>query len=121
MKCELLRLLHPKSVISPKLNGQVIHGVTLGNVSAFIVLYMLLTLLAVMISTAFGVDLVSSITGVITCISNVGPGLGNLGPVRNFAWLPDTVKWTFSLCMLCGRLELCAVFMIILPEKFLWR
>ncbi len=121
MKCELLRLLHPRAVICPRMDGQVIRGVTLGNVSAFLVLYLLLTFLAVMISTACGVDLVSSITGVITCISNVGPGLGNLGPVRNFAWLPDTVKWTLSLCMLCGRLELCAVFMIILPEKFLWR
>ena len=42
----------------------------------------------------------------LTCISNVGPGLGILGPMENFSILSPLSKLVLSLEMLTGRLEL---------------
>ena len=86
--------------------------------AAFFVLYMLILAIGTLITTAFGIDLLSAFTGVLTCLSNVGPGLNLLGPVENFAWLPSIVKWLFSFCMLAGRLELFAVFLLFVPGTY---
>jgi trk system potassium uptake protein TrkH len=38
-----------------------------------------------------------------------------IGPVGNFASLPDAAKWILSAAMLLGRLEILAVFVIFTP------
>ena len=68
-------------------------------------------------------NVVTSLGGSVasaTALANVGPGLGPIiGPVGNFAPLPDTAKWLMSLAMLLGRLEILAVLVIFTPT--FWR
>ena len=45
-------------------------------------------------------------------ISNIGPGLGNVGPTDNYAAIPTIGKWFLSFLMLIGRLELMAVYVL---------
>ena len=52
---------------------------------------------------AVGVDLVTTISAVMACIGNVGPGLGEVGPMDNYAGMPEFAKWILSLDMLPGR------------------
>ncbi len=118
LKAEVWRLLHPRAVITARMNGQPIPRGTIDSATAFFVLYMLLLALCTVITAAFGIDILTAFTGVLTCLSNVGPGLNALGPVENFAWLPDGVKWLFSLCMLAGRLELFAVLLLFVPGTY---
>lgn len=118
LKTEILRLLHPRAVISPRMNGQVLPRSTIDSAGAFFVLYMLMLCAGTLIACSGGVELLSAFTGTLTCLSNVGPGLNLLGPVENFAWLPGFVKWTFSFCMLAGRLELFAIFLLFMPGTY---
>ena len=118
LKAEIWRLLHPRAVITARMNGKPISRSTLDTSAAFFVLYMLIFAFSTLITTAFGIDLLTSFTGVLTCLSNVGPGLNALGPVENFAWLPSFVKWLFSFCMLAGRLELFAVILLFVPGTY---
>ena len=118
LKAETSRLLHPRAIITSRLNGKPVPQSTLDSCGAFFALYMLFFALGTLITTAFGVDVLTAFTGVLTCLSNVGPGLNALGPVENFANLPAIVKWVFSLCMLAGRLELFAVLLLILPGTY---
>ncbi|MCH7516838.1 MAG: TrkH family potassium uptake protein, partial [Bacteroidetes bacterium] len=46
---------------------------------------------------------------------NVGPGIGAVGPVNNFADLPEVAKWILTFFMLLGRLELFTVLLIFTP------
>ena len=118
LKAETLRLLHPRAVVTARLNGRPIQRSTLDSVVAFLMLYVLLLVTGTLVVTAFAhpqLDVLSSFTGVLTCLSNVGPGLNTLGAVENFAWLPSGVKWLFSFFMLAGRLELFAVVILFLP------
>ena len=118
LKAETLRLLHPKAVITARFNGRPIPKKTMDSTASFLMLYLLLLVAGTLTVTAFAhpqLDVLSSFTGVLTCLSNVGPGLNTLGAVENFAWLPSGVKWLFSFFMLAGRLELFAVIILFLP------
>jgi trk system potassium uptake protein TrkH len=57
-------------------------------------------------------DLVTNLSASLTCVSNVGPGLGSVGPVENFAGYGIVGKITLSFLMLFGRLELLPMFIL---------
>lgn len=118
LKAETTRLLHPRAVITARFNGEPISRNTMDSAGAFFVLYMLMLSVGTLITASFGIEVLTAFTGVLTCLSNVGPGLNALGPVENFSWLPGTIKWLFSFCMLAGRLELFAVFLLFLPGTY---
>ncbi|MBQ7543551.1 MAG: TrkH family potassium uptake protein [Synergistaceae bacterium] len=118
LKAETQHLLHPRALITARMNGVPVSRSTFDSAGAFFVLYMLMLVVGTVITAAFGIDVLTAFTGVITCLSNVGPGLNLLGPVENFAWLPGAVKWLFSFLMLAGRLELFAVFLLFLPGTY---
>ncbi len=65
---------------------------------------------------ALGYDLITATSAVITCLSNVGPGLGPIiGPAGNFSTLGDPELYLLSLMMLLGRLEVLTVLVILTP------
>ena len=112
---ELKRLLHPRAVIPVKFDNKTVGSEIISNVQAFFIFYILLFVFGSMILAMLGVDFVSAAGATATCIGNIGPGIGTVGPVSNFAHLPDIVKWILSLFMVIGRLELFTVLIIITP------
>jgi trk system potassium uptake protein TrkH len=80
---------------------------------------MLIFVLGAVILSLMGVDFISSIGGVATCLGNTGPGLGTVGPVSNFGHLPEPGKWLLSFLMLLGRLELFTV--LIIFTSYFWK
>jgi trk system potassium uptake protein TrkH len=63
------------------------------------------------------VDLLTSLSAVVACVFNVGPGLGGVGPLNTYEHLPDMAKWVLSLCMIAGRLEFYTL-LVILTRSF---
>lgn len=116
---EIFRLLHPRSVRGLKIDGQPVLPEMLSGIVGFFLLYLLVLILGTLLVTAQGTDLMTAFTASLTCISNVGPGLGKVGPVDNFGWMPDFSKWVLSLVMLLGRLEFYAIVVLVVPE--FWR
>ena len=57
-------------------------------------------------------NLLTNLSASLTCVSNVGPGLGAVGPVENFAGYSIHGKLTASFLMLFGRLELLPMFIL---------
>ena len=81
-------------------------------VAAFGAILCALTLLL----AATGLDILTALTGVITALTNVGPGLGTvIGPAGNFVTLTDFAKWVLIAAMLLGRLEILAVLVLLSP------
>ncbi|ANQ50364.2 TrkH family potassium uptake protein [Flammeovirga sp. MY04] len=112
---ELKRQLHPTAIIPVRFNGKAIKGSITFNVLAFIMAYFLIFGLGILVMSAIGVDLMTSLGAVATSLGNIGPGIGTVGPVDNFAHLPDLAKWVLSFLMLLGRLELFTVMIIFTP------
>lgn len=113
---ELKRLIHPRAVIPVRVNGKAILPEIISNVQAFFILYILIFVLSSIILSLSGLDFLTSIGASATCLGNVGPGIGMVGPVSNFSALPDLAKILLSFLMLVGRLELFTVLVIFSPS-----
>ena len=90
--------------------------------NAIVVYYsvlMVIFLSCSMAMAAMGLDLVTAVTSVVATLNNIGPGLGGVGPVDNYAFIYWPGKLLLSLCMVLGRLELYAVLVLFLPS--FWR
>jgi len=112
---ELKRLIHPRAVIPVRFNGKAVSSDIISNVQAFIIFYIGIAVLGSIILSFFGLDFITAAGAVSTCIGNVGPGIGAVGPANNFAHLPDAVKLILAFFMLLGRLELFTVLLIFTP------
>ena len=62
-----------------------------------------------------GFDMVSNFTAVAASINNIGPGLGIVGPMGNFADYSSLSKIVFSITMLFGRLEIYPMLILFAP------
>lgn len=112
---ELYQLLHPKAVISIKLNGNVVSESILESIWGFIFLLNLVTFIATLILASTGLDPLTAFSTVVTTLNNVGPAFGEAGPTGNFSFIHPLGKWTLILCMLIGRLEYYTVILLFFP------
>jgi trk system potassium uptake protein TrkH len=116
---ELLRLTHPRAVRPLLLNGQRIGDNVVLAVLGFMLLYGVTLIGVTMVLLATGLDATSAFGGAFSCLNNIGPALGVLGPSRNYASLTDFQTWVCTFAMLAGRLELLTVFALLTPG--FWR
>jgi trk system potassium uptake protein TrkH len=117
---QLARLIRPHGVFVPTFNGRPLPDTAAVAVMAFVVMFGLsFAVLAVALS-ALGLDYLTAMSGAITALANVGPGLGDvIGPAGNFSSLPTSAKWLLTIAMLLGRLELFTVLILLTPA--FWR
>ncbi|MFH1215381.1 MAG: TrkH family potassium uptake protein [Pseudomonadota bacterium] len=115
-RLQLHSLVHPRAVGAIKLGNQKVPKEIMIAILGFFALYVSFFLLASLVVTALGVDLVTGMTAVVATLNNIGPGLNKVGPACNFGGLPDLAKWVLSFCMLAGRLELYTVAVLLTPD-----
>ncbi len=113
---ELFRLIHPRGIRNIKIGDRLVKSEILSGVWGFFVLFLGLFVIATLLVAATGVDVLTSVSAVLACIGNIGPGLGSVGPTDNFAHIPVFAKWVLTLCMVLGRLEVYTVIILCVPE-----
>jgi trk system potassium uptake protein TrkH len=116
---EFNRQIHPSAVLPLRLNGKGVNGEVTFQILAFVILYLTIFASGSLAMALLGVDLVTAMGAAATCLGNVGPGIGSVGPIANFAYMPTIGKWILALLMLLGRLELFTVLILFTP--FFWR
>ena len=116
---ELKRLVHPQLVAPLRVGETAIPQQVAGAVLGFIFLYILAVGELSFLLIASGLDFTSSITAIVACINNAGPGLNVVGPARNYGSLTGFQTWICTLAMLVGRLEVLTVFVLFTPV--FWR
>ena len=119
VKREMNRLLHPKSVEIVKVNGKKVKYETLQGVYVYFIAYIAIFIISVLLISLDKFDFATNFSGVLTTMSNVGPGIAKLGPSYTFAEFTDFSKIVFCLDMLIGRLEIFPFLMLFSPN--LWR
>lgn len=116
---ELKRLIHPHLAASLRVGDAVIPQQIAGAVLGFIFLYILAVGELTFFLVASGLDFTSSITAIVACINNAGPGLNVVGPAQNYGPLTDFQTWVCTFAMLLGRLEVLSVLVLFTPA--FWR
>jgi trk system potassium uptake protein TrkH len=116
---ELRAAVRPNVVQTIRVGGVNLPPDVVRSIGTFFAAYMLLFGASSFVLVALGLDIVTAMSGTIACLSNVGPGLNELGPAMNYGEVPGVGKAVLSLCMIAGRLEIFALFAVFSPEC--WR
>lgn len=116
MKRQLLKIIHPGAIYTVKINGKSIDEDALMEVLSFLFMYIFVLLIAVIIISLDGEDMMTSISAVAATIGNIGPGFGMVGPVGNYAAFSHISKMVLSLCMIIGRLEIYPILLLTIPS-----
>ena len=104
-----------RSIETVKVDKRTVEEPVVKSVSVFFATYMIVIALSSLIISIDGRDIVTTFTSVLACVSNIGPGLGAVGPYGNFADFSIVGKLVLCFDMLAGRLELIPMLMLFSP------
>ncbi|MDQ6990989.1 MAG: TrkH family potassium uptake protein [Mariprofundaceae bacterium] len=113
---EIHRLIHPHAVIYVKINHQSVSPTVMQALWGFFVLYMVCFMTVAILLASTGVDILTSLSASAACITNTGPGFGDVGPASTYTSLPDLGKFILLFAMILGRLEIFTFFVLLVPE-----
>ena len=116
---ELKRLVHPQLVSPLKLGARVVPNAVVYAILAFISLYFTSVVALTFVMMLTGMEFVSAFATAIAWLTNLGPGLNEVGPATNYAEMSTFQKWVGVAAMITGRLELFTVFVLFTPA--FWR
>ena len=114
---EVKRRIFPHLMPNVTLNHALVEMPVVHQTMAFAIIYFA----TIVVGTAIlpflsSMDFDTALSATISAISNVGPGLGKVGPAFTYAWLSSAAKYLLSFIMVAGRLELYTVFVVLLPS-----
>lgn len=114
---EVHQLVHPRAILSVRVDNSVISERVMRSVWSFFFLYIFCTCSFIWALNLLGYDLLTSFASVAACINNMGLGFGTTA--AGFGLLDDTAKYLLCGAMLLGRLEIFPV-LVLLSGTF-WR
>ena len=116
---EVYSIIHPRSVSVVRLDGEPLPEQTVRTTQCFFILYFFLIFTAALVVGLDNFSFGTTLTAVIACISNIGPGLEMVGPAGNFAAFSVLSKLVLTMCMIIGRLEMFPV--LVLFSRNAWK
>ena len=115
----IMQAIYPNIVSPIKFNGVPMQDKMITAVLSYFVIYILLFFLGtVFLTVTEGCDLLTALTASISALSNIGPGLAQVGPTQDFAWFSSAGKWVLIFLMLAGRLELYSILILFVPATW---
>ncbi|SUU92888.1 Trk system potassium uptake protein trkG [Anaerococcus octavius] len=115
---QVKQTINPMRVTVNKLDGKKVDDEVENSVNKYLLVYLLIFIIFMLIVTLETNDLETSFTAVATTFNNVGPGLGEFGPINSFTNLGYLSKFTLTLAMLFGRLELYPMILLFSPATY---
>ena len=109
----LMRIIHPNSVISLKIGTKNVNDEVATSVWGFFSIYIISFIILLLFVLVTGVDFESAFSAVGACLNNLGPGLGIVS--ENYANINSASKGILAFAMLLGRLEIFTLLVILTP------
>lgn len=110
---EVRRRLHPSSVSQVNLSGHHLPDSTVGAVMMYIVVYIIVIFVSIFAVILCGSDLPEAVSGVISSVGSVGPGLSEVGSMDNYSAQPVMAKVIYTIDMFLGRVEIFPVLIVV--------
>ncbi|TKJ42259.1 potassium transporter [candidate division LCP-89 bacterium B3_LCP] len=116
---EIKKLIHPNAIFPIRFGQRITPPEVTTNILGFFLLYIVIFVIGALILSALGLDFQTSFGASIACLANIGPSIGDVGPMGNYSAMPGLAKWILILMMLMGRLELFTV--LVLFSRSFWK
>ena len=119
LRVQIRRIDTPNGVHQLRYQGRIVEPEVLSSVMGYFFIFATALILWGVMLSLTGLDTITSMSGSVAALANVGPGLGpEIGPAGNYAVLPDSAKWILSAGMVLGRLEFMSV--LVLFTRVFW-
>lgn len=119
LRKEMSQSVSPRLVRSIRIENKPVSEGTIRSVYAYMTAYTAIALLSLLLVSLSGFGIETSLSAVISCLNNIGPGLAAVGPMNSFAIFNAPTKLLLCLNMLFGRLEIFPMLMLFFPS--IWR
>lgn len=118
---KIKKMINPRRTEVVKFERSIVDDTVIESTQNFFIVYMFIIGIVTLIISFLNkeVDFLSNFTGVLSCISNVGPAFGRIGTFGDFSFYGNLSKVIFSLIMIAGRLEIFPVLILFSPAT--WR
>ncbi|RZP00459.1 MAG: TrkH family potassium uptake protein, partial [Flavobacteriales bacterium] len=116
---EFKRILHPNAIVPVRYNNKSVPSEIVYNILGFFIIYMLTFMIGALGFSMFGLDFQSALGVSASSLGNVGPSIGDFGPMGTFSQMSTLAKWWSSFLMIVGRLELFTV--LIIFTAYFWK
>ena len=116
LKAEVMRAVKPRRVVTICMDGKRIDASVMRGTYGYVAAFVAICAASMLLVSLDDFDFTTTVTGVLTCIGNVGPGLSMVGPSGNFSAFSDASKLVLSLDMLFGRLEIFPLILMFSPR-----
>ncbi len=115
---DIRQQLHPRSVTSLKIDGKPVDKNTTQRVSTYFILYIFLIVAVFLLISFEPFGFETNLTAAVSCVNNVGPGFGAVGPSGNYSGYSDFSTIVLSFAMLLGRLEIFPMILALNPANW---
>ena len=109
---EIRKRLHPSAVSQVSMSGHKMADSAVSSVFLYIVVYVMVIIVSIFIVTLCGSEPVEAISGVISSLGSVGPGLGDVASLDNYSLQPELSKFVYTIDMFLGRIEIFPVLVV---------
>ena len=117
------KLVRPRKVETLYMDGKPLSNDVVSSVQGYFTVYMFIFIVCALLISIYNpgmnLGLEASLTASLTCISNVGPGLGVVGPTGSFADFSNFSKFVLTIEMIAGRLEFFPILILFAPNTWL--
>ena len=109
---EIRKIFYPNAIFKIRMSKSILPEKMIESVQTFFILYVAIFVLgtfAISISSNYHgtpLSFEATMSAVASAINNIGPGLGEIGPVKNYFFIDSLTKILLSILMIIGRLEI---------------
>ena len=117
-KQSLRKMLNPREVNVVKVDGRALDDGVIEGVHVYMTIYCAVAAISFLIVSLDNFSLETNLTAVLSCLNNIGPGLGDVGPTGNFSGFSAASTVVLILNMLIGRLEIFPMLFLFAPSNW---
>jgi trk system potassium uptake protein TrkH len=123
LKRELILVIHPRAVIKLRIGDKVLDEDLFRNVGVFFFIFIILFLFGALVTLYLegnnpNMGVIDGISISLSCLANIGPGIGAIGPAETYSVFGDTTLLFLSFWMMLGRLEIITVLLLFFPDTY---
>jgi len=120
LKRELILVIHPRAVIKLRIGDKVLNEDLFRNVGVFFFIFIILFLLGSLTTLYLepNLSLIDGISISLSCLANIGPGIGAIGPTETYNLFGNSTLIFLSALMMLGRLEIITVLLLFYPDTY---
>ena len=120
LRRELVLVIHPRAIIKLRIGDKVLDENLFRNVGVFFFIFIILFLIGSLVTLYLepGLALIDGISTSLSCLANIGPGIGVIGPTETYSDFGDPTLLFLSMLMMLGRLEIITVLLLFFPDTY---